>query len=132
MVLDPIPQSLPVHFLGSRPQPPTSPICWVDGKKIASKYLQMYFHTCTRAFKCDHICMHACLHVHAYLQCLLVRISIQLQLNRINKFCGSTCLCVCTYMYMYMYVYTYTCIYIHMYICICIYIHIYIHIYVYI
>jgi len=25
MVLDPIPQSLPVHFVGSRPQPPTSP-----------------------------------------------------------------------------------------------------------
>ena len=25
MVLDSIPQSLPVHFLGSRPQPPTSP-----------------------------------------------------------------------------------------------------------
>jgi len=25
MVLDPIPQSLPVHFFGSRPQPPTSP-----------------------------------------------------------------------------------------------------------
>ena len=24
MVLDPIPQSLPVHFFGSRPQPPTS------------------------------------------------------------------------------------------------------------
>jgi len=27
MVLDPIPQSLPVHFFGSRPQPPTSPRC---------------------------------------------------------------------------------------------------------
>jgi len=26
MVLDPIPQSLPVHFFGSRPQPPTSHI----------------------------------------------------------------------------------------------------------
>ena len=26
MVLDPIPQSLPVHFFGSRPQPPTSPL----------------------------------------------------------------------------------------------------------
>ena len=26
MVLDPIPQSLPVHFFGSRPQPPTSPV----------------------------------------------------------------------------------------------------------
>jgi len=25
MVLNPIPQSLPVHFFGSRPQPPTSP-----------------------------------------------------------------------------------------------------------
>jgi len=25
VVLDPIPQSLPVHFFGSRPQPPTSP-----------------------------------------------------------------------------------------------------------
>jgi len=25
MVIDPIPQSLPVHFFGSRPQPPTSP-----------------------------------------------------------------------------------------------------------
>jgi len=26
MVLDPIPRSLPVHFFGSRPQPPTSPL----------------------------------------------------------------------------------------------------------
>jgi len=26
MVLDPIPQSLPLHFFGSRPQPPTSPL----------------------------------------------------------------------------------------------------------
>jgi len=30
MVLDPIPQSLPVHFLGSRPQPPTSPPCTIE------------------------------------------------------------------------------------------------------
>ena len=34
MVVDPIPQSLPVHFFGSRPQPPTSHqktsyICWM-------------------------------------------------------------------------------------------------------
>jgi len=28
MVLDPIPQSLPVHFFGSRPQPPTSLCIW--------------------------------------------------------------------------------------------------------
>ena len=29
-VLDPIPQSLPVHFFGSRPQPPTSPHMYTD------------------------------------------------------------------------------------------------------
>ena len=29
MVLDPIPQSLPVHFFGSRPQPPTSRIMYL-------------------------------------------------------------------------------------------------------
>ena len=28
MVLDPIPRSLPVHFFGSRPQPPTSRMTW--------------------------------------------------------------------------------------------------------
>jgi len=32
MVLDPIPQSLPVHFFGSRPQPPTSPL-WISDLK---------------------------------------------------------------------------------------------------
>jgi len=31
MVLDPIPQSLPVHFFGSRPQPPTSLRSATDG-----------------------------------------------------------------------------------------------------
>jgi len=38
MVLDPIPQSLPVHFFGSRPQPPTSrlrcPITQKLGEKV--------------------------------------------------------------------------------------------------
>jgi len=33
MVLDPIPQSLPVHFFGSRPQPPTS-----------RQYIRMYMN----------------------------------------------------------------------------------------
>jgi len=34
MVLDPIPQSLPVHFFGSRPQPPTSPLLRLAVKKF--------------------------------------------------------------------------------------------------
>jgi len=35
MVLDPIPQSLPVHIFGSRPQPPTSPCASSTFKKSA-------------------------------------------------------------------------------------------------
>ena len=38
MVLDPIPQSLPVHFFGSRPQPPTSLLIYV--LCIARRYHQ--------------------------------------------------------------------------------------------
>jgi len=41
MVLDPMPQSLPVHFFGSRPQPPTSPrhtVCTQNKRRVyASK-----------------------------------------------------------------------------------------------
>jgi len=36
MVLDPIPQSLPVHFFGSRPQPPTS--------RDENTHIYMYIH----------------------------------------------------------------------------------------
>ena len=36
MVLDPIPQSLPVHFFGSRPQPPTSRYVTVIVPKMRS------------------------------------------------------------------------------------------------
>jgi len=38
MVLDPIPQSLPVHFFGSRPQPPTSPAFGVQIKLLLTKF----------------------------------------------------------------------------------------------
>jgi len=40
MVLDPIPQSLPVHIFGSRPQPPTSHPIFYD--TIASSHTHMY------------------------------------------------------------------------------------------
>jgi len=37
MVLDPIPPSLPVHFFGSRPQPPTSPLtCWSEVLRLVN------------------------------------------------------------------------------------------------
>ena len=48
MVLDLIPQPLPVHFFGSRPQPPTSP-CHVGGREIELQHSALQ-RTATR---CD-------------------------------------------------------------------------------
>ena len=46
MVLDPIPQSLPVHFFGSRPQPPTSRCTRVlPLRRISSLFLLSTLHT---------------------------------------------------------------------------------------
>ena len=49
MVLDPIPQILPVHFFGSRPQPPTSPAC-------LNLFVQVYMHV----FVCVQVYVYAC------------------------------------------------------------------------
>ena len=40
MVLDPIPQPLPVHFFGSRPQPPTSPLAFLVSPHICRSLLR--------------------------------------------------------------------------------------------
>jgi len=45
MVLDPIPQSLPVHCLGSRPQPPTSPRTAPTGTHEVSQILSRRLNT---------------------------------------------------------------------------------------
>ena len=42
MVLDPIPQSLPVHFFGSRPQPPTS-LCKVSFQVCSREFATVRF-----------------------------------------------------------------------------------------
>jgi len=49
MVLDPIPQPLPVHFFGSRPQPPTSQM-----------NITMHEFCCT----CVYVCMCVCVYVY--------------------------------------------------------------------
>ena len=74
MVLDPIPQSLPVHFFGSRPQPPTS--------RLQSSR-QVYVSVCVRV--CTHVCACVCVYV-----CMSVRTCV----------CMYVCLCVfvCVYM----------------------------------
>jgi len=53
MVLDPIPQSLPVHFFGSRPQPPTSRVVCVPALLVSIRNshdhtdMQTYIHKYT-------------------------------------------------------------------------------------
>jgi len=43
MVLDPIPQMLPVHFFGSRPQPPTSPSTAMEVRWIPKEMKFLFF-----------------------------------------------------------------------------------------
>ena len=54
MALDPIPQSLPVHFFGSRPQPPTSPIVY----ECVSMYECVGVHECGGV--CTSVCVCVC------------------------------------------------------------------------
>jgi len=49
MVLDPIPQSLPVHFFGSRPQPPTSP----PGRAYEYTYMNRYVCITLDSLQCS-------------------------------------------------------------------------------
>ena len=44
MVLDPIPQPLPVHFFGSRPQPPTSHLEWFHILSGVASYMYIYIY----------------------------------------------------------------------------------------
>ena len=75
MVLDPIPQSLPVHFFGSRPQPPTSPHIrgtqdmWVQTHTYVylCQLLQIYSTetVCQLIYVCDSFhCRHTSQHAH--------------------------------------------------------------------
>jgi len=56
MVLDPIPQPLPVHFFGSRPQPPTSPL--IDEQVYVQRVVCVCVSVCLCACAC--VCVRAC------------------------------------------------------------------------
>ena len=76
VVLDPIPQPLPVHFLGSRPQPPTSrqDVCACVCVCVrVSVYVCVFVrvHVCVCVCACAeesdiHTCMHLCVYVCVY------------------------------------------------------------------
>ena len=63
MVLDPIPQSLPVHFFGSRPQPPTSlksPTKHRIDRYCENKVRDIYLHRTSNIYlnTTSNICLH--------------------------------------------------------------------------
>jgi len=77
MVLDPISQSLPVHFFGSRPQPPTSPCVFLTKVRrhapthmcvvvttTKKKKVRVYVFVKTVTKMCTHT--HVCLHDKSY------------------------------------------------------------------
>jgi len=69
MVLHPIPQSLPVHFFGSRPQPPTSRRLYslsVDVSSRISNIISFVWLFCTRAHFEYHLFCMALLHTSAF------------------------------------------------------------------
>jgi len=75
MVLDPMPQPLPVHFFGSRPQPPTSPEIAENEslKQETSHLLGEHRCVCVRerdrecvcVFVCVRVCVFVCVCVHS-------------------------------------------------------------------
>jgi len=62
MVLDPIPQSAPVHFFGSRPQPPTSPQILVGD--IVIMHIHSLAHTNSLSHTHTHTHTHTRIHTH--------------------------------------------------------------------
>jgi len=76
MVLDPIPQSLPVQFFGSRPQPPTSPnrtrgTCHVDVTRAGMWYVKKnaWKKNWSGPFlgRLKSTCMQAQVYIHTYI-----------------------------------------------------------------
>ena len=68
MVLDPIPQSLPVHFFGSRPQPPTSCVRFLGC---------MRFERCkgySVQARIQGACVHEYVHVRTYMCAEITRV----------------------------------------------------------
>jgi len=59
MVLDPIPQILPVHFFGARPQPPTSPWRFSTGDSSEERF-EFWRWVCLCAGVRVRVCVHWC------------------------------------------------------------------------
>ena len=111
MVLDPIPQSLPVHFFGSRPQPPTSPTSPRHGRhrKISQSWslsqdvsVMFDLSLSGKISQSCRVCVGVYLYIHVNIhmdKCIYIYLSLLMRLL------------VCVHLYMRIYI----CIYIHLY-----------------
>jgi len=72
MVFDPIPQSLPVHFFGSRPQPPTSRNAILAYYVLSIKFICRYIYM----YVCMYmdLCIYICLYIYMYACIICIRI----------------------------------------------------------
>jgi len=159
MVLDPIPQSLPVHFFGSRPQPPTSLLPSISQTVSSCKrfihlsFFLVYKNTWTPILPYIYYNHRAlakgmCTYVFFWentLEKTLPRLLISASRCKIYIHLH---IYVHVYMYIHIYVHIscyiyggkymdiwrynhgFTYVYVHIYICICTYIHMYIHIHI--
>jgi len=111
MVLDPIPQPLPVHFFGSRPQPPTSPL--IDEQVYVQRVVCVCVSVCLCACAC--VCVRACVftnmiewvaravgrvgHTHRWTS-TLITCCVCTCMCGCGCVCVRVCACVCVYAHM--------------------------------
>ena len=115
MVLDPIPKSLPVHFFGSRPQPPTSPLVvfivyhafWAALKYTFSvrPEVHVHVHVCVyvssviRLFcahlKCDKTILCTLLVTAAYFDVPSSHCTLHSVIQQRGKTRACACVCIC-------------------------------------
>jgi len=96
MVLDPIPQSLPVHFFGSRPQPPTSRQIYSIALLTASCHAHVFDDTHGRCHWCCvcHKFVHTYKHTHFWNMRVHVHVCHCLYLYLYLRPCLWLCFCV--------------------------------------
>jgi len=140
MVLDPIPQSLPVHFFGSRPQPPTSRFKGLFGVvegHTCFAYVCMHIHICECVFHTLYVCIclphlrhsvsrvfvaslrftHVSIYVYIYLYIyfvICVYTSFELTAFGFKGLCGIveiyTCIHICVYIFVCIFCYVCICL----------------------
>ena len=127
MVLDPIPQSLPVHFCGSRPQPPTSLCVWWLGVSKSDLWNSLNFEFLFKGalFIHDSGALCACIYIHTWTYFVIFLQGALFLHDRGNLRVPTCVLHLYVYVYIHVYIHIYMYIHTHMYTYIYMYLNIY-------